>query len=148
MHDMDLHVFARDTTGLYRILKLAKRTGAGHVIQALPGAGDSGLHRTWHADGYVHDRSTIPPSITSTGNIQPPQTATDECFARHDLVAGRLSETFAAVSTSPRPGALVVELTDATPGQRLEVWYTQPARVLTLRSGSAAPPRASLRSGT
>ena len=135
---MDLTIFAHDNTGTYRVLKLARRTKAGHVIQVLPGPPGQGFHRTWHDGGYVHDRSDKPPSTTSTGHIQPPSSAINECYARHDLVAGRLSECFEKVGLVPNVGAFLIDLTSGPTTQRLEVWYTQPSALVALETAVQA----------
>ena len=90
--------------------------------------------RTWHKDGYVHDRSTNPPSTTSTGQIQPPTDAIDECYARHDLATGRLAKEYQRIAIADTSAHFTVNLTGDHPNQRLEVWYTQPALVPALEA--------------
>jgi len=131
---MDQYILAKDATGLFSILKLRPRTGVGHVIQVLDSTRDSGLHRTWHASGYVHDRSTNPPSTVSTGMLQPPATAIRELWARHVLEAGALAAVYGESLRTIRPGDVLVDLVGGPPIQRVDVWYTSHDDVSSLQA--------------
>lgn len=121
---MNQRILARDETGLYAVRTLRSATAAGHVIQVLEPGTPSGTHRTWHADGRVHDRSTNPPSTTSAGLRPQPSDATNEGWVLEDLIAGQLRGRFAAVSEPPSPGAIVVDLVSGPSRQRIDVRYS------------------------
>ncbi len=132
----DIRVVAVDASGFHEIRILRGVTGAGSVVQVLnPGSG-SGQHRTWHQTGYVHDRTTNPPSTTSTGNITPPPKADRELWAGEDLRAGALATH--RVVTEPAGSSFLIDLRGADPFQRFEAWYLDPLTASAFIGGFAA----------
>ena len=121
----DIRVLALDSTGAHLIRILRGETGAGSVVQVLQPGSNAGFHRTWHPNGYVHDRTTSPPSTTSTGSITPPRRATRELWAREDLRSGQLAQF--SMTESRGTNVFTIDLRGPYPHQRFETWYTDPA---------------------
>lgn len=121
---MDLLILARDASGTYEVLRLRAPTRGGQIVQVLDPRSPSGLHRTWHGDGRVHDRSTNPSSTTSQGRLASPNDAMRELWVDRILVEGELKELSPLASTPERPGVLI-DFLNAPKCQRVRVWYTQ-----------------------
>lgn len=132
----DIRVVAVDSTGPHEIRVLRGATGVGSVVQVLNPGSESGHHRTWHPTGYVHDRTTNPPSTTSTGQIPPPPKADQELWAREDLRAGGLSAHRRI--GGPGLGSFVVDLCGVESFQRFEARYLDPATADAFIAGFAA----------
>ncbi len=126
----DIQIVAIDATGTHLVRILRAASGSGTVVQVLNPASASGLHRTWHGTGYVHDKTTNPPSTYSTGQLSPPAAAARELWAAEDLRAGALSNLKQIAGTEPN--AFVIDLGSTRPFQRFEGWYADPAEVSTI----------------
>ena len=139
---VDLQLFAHDSAGTHRLPKLCSRTRAGHVVQVLAPGEPSGLHRTLHVDGRVHDRSTNPPSTTSSGFVRPLDQLQRELWVDRLLTDGQLTE-FSVIQKPVGGQGFVVDLTSGWQVQRLQVWLTKPtdveALIAQLRSTSTGP---------
>ena len=130
----DIDIVAVDDSGSYCVRKL-KTTGSGSVVQVLDPASDAGEHRTWHPNGYVHDRTTNPPSTTSTGQITPPYAAICECWAREDLKAGQLARFQAYDKSANR---FLIDLRVGSGVRRFEAWYVSPEQLQLLLDSLSA----------
>lgn len=120
----NIDIVAVDNSGSYCVRKL-KTTGRGAVVQVLDAAGNTGDHRTWHQTGYVHDRTTNPPSTTSTGQIPRPTEAVCECWTREDLKAGKLTRFKRHENATEQ---FRIDLRSDSGTRRFEAWYVAPER--------------------